>query len=305
MRLNALGLHHQRKRSPQQSCLAELAIARAPLYAFIPMKLYTFAISHFSEKVRWALDHAGIPYEERVLLPGLHMLTTKWLAKGTSVPILEHDGKIIQGSSQILDHLRDALGTTALEPRGAEVAENRALEALFDEAFGLGMQRLLYGALLQADRNAITTLWSEAGPWWARGYFAIMYPAVARAVSRMYKTGDEAALVRAHDRLRTALDAADKRLATRPYLDGETLGRTDITLAALLAPLAQVADHPCTPLSTTRMPAAFAEQMRPHFERPSMRHVQALYREHRYSGTPYRLARDGAHRPVRPPQSLA
>jgi glutathione S-transferase len=303
MRLNALRLHHPCKRSPQQSCLAELAIARVPLYAPIAMKLYTFAISHFSEKVRWALDHVGIPYEERVLLPGLHMLTTKRLAKGTSVPILEHDGKIIQGSSQILDHLRDALGATALEPSAAEVSENRALEALFDEAFGLGMQRLLYGALLEADRNAITTLWSEAGPWWARGYFAFMYPAVARAVSRMYKTGDEAALVRAHDRLRTALDAADERLSKRPYLDGESLGRTDITLAALLAPLAQVAEHPCTPISNTRMPAAFAEQMRTHFERPAMRHVHALYREHRYSGIPYRLGRGGVHRPVSATQS--
>ena len=36
------------------------------------LKLYTFNISHFSEKARWALDYEGILYEERVLLPGPH-----------------------------------------------------------------------------------------------------------------------------------------------------------------------------------------------------------------------------------------
>ena len=33
------------------------------------LKLYTFNISHFAEKARWALDYEGIPYEERCCCP--------------------------------------------------------------------------------------------------------------------------------------------------------------------------------------------------------------------------------------------
>ena len=47
------------------------------------LKLYTFNISHFSEKARWALDYEGIPYEERVLLPGPHQLVTRRVAQRT------------------------------------------------------------------------------------------------------------------------------------------------------------------------------------------------------------------------------
>ena len=33
-------------------------------------QLYDFRFSHYSEKVRWALDFKGIPYTPRHLLPG-------------------------------------------------------------------------------------------------------------------------------------------------------------------------------------------------------------------------------------------
>ena len=44
------------------------------------MRLYTFQISHFSEKARFALDLSGIPYEEKRLLPGAHIVTTRRIA---------------------------------------------------------------------------------------------------------------------------------------------------------------------------------------------------------------------------------
>ena len=47
------------------------------------LKLYTFNLSHFSEKARWALDYEGISYEERMLLPGPHQLVTRRMAPRT------------------------------------------------------------------------------------------------------------------------------------------------------------------------------------------------------------------------------
>ena len=39
--------------------------------------LYIFAISHFCEKARWALDYLGIEYQLVHLAPGLHMSAAK------------------------------------------------------------------------------------------------------------------------------------------------------------------------------------------------------------------------------------
>ena len=56
------------------------------------VRLYQFAISHYSEKVRWALDHKGIRYQPVNLLPGQHMATIRKLTgQSSSVPVLEHD----------------------------------------------------------------------------------------------------------------------------------------------------------------------------------------------------------------------
>ena len=40
------------------------------------LRLYTFQVSHFAEKARWALDWKGVEYEERRLLPGPHLAVT-------------------------------------------------------------------------------------------------------------------------------------------------------------------------------------------------------------------------------------
>ena len=51
-------------------------------------RLYTFTISHFAEKARWALDYRRIHYQEKRLVPGSHILIVKHMAPGTSVPVL-------------------------------------------------------------------------------------------------------------------------------------------------------------------------------------------------------------------------
>ncbi len=76
--------------------------------------LYVFAISHFCEKARWALDHLGIAYELRYLAPGEHAELAKKLgAPKSSVPFLDTNGKLIQGSSAIISWAEE---TTA--PKG-------------------------------------------------------------------------------------------------------------------------------------------------------------------------------------------
>jgi glutathione S-transferase len=241
------------------------------------LQLYTFAISHFSEKARWALDFEGVPYEERRLVPGPHMLTTRRLARASSVPILRHGSKVVQGSSAILDYLEKSLGGKRL--RDAEPAEQqriRALEARADQAFGLGIQRIFYGALLP-KREVVTDLWCQHGPSWARPFYRVAYPTVAAAVRRMYKTRPDA-IERAKTRFHEAMEEMDRLLGAQPYLGGERFGRADLAVAALLAPMCRPPEHlmrwPATPPELADFVGSFEG-------RPTWNHVLRMYRTHR------------------------
>jgi glutathione S-transferase len=93
------------------------------------------------------------------------------------------------------------------------------------------------------DRRTVIDLWSFGGPFWARGYYGVAYPAIASAVKRMYKTTDVEGLAKAKQRFVTTFDELDAVPAKQPYLGGDTLNRSDITLAALLAPVCRVPEH--------------------------------------------------------------
>jgi glutathione S-transferase len=242
------------------------------------LKLYTFNISHFSEKARWTLDYEGIPYEEKVLLPGPHQLVTRRIAPRTHVPVLEHDGQYVQGSSAIIDYVADRLGgtkLTAIDP--SERAKALELEKTLDRAFGRGVQQVLYSAFLK-DRRTIVDLWSSGGPFWASGFYAVAFPAIASAVKRMYKTTDVEGVAKAKQRFAITFDELDAVLAKQRYLGGDTPNRSDITLAALLAPVCRAPEHrvkwPAMPFELSDLEASLSG-------RPTWNHVLRMYRDHR------------------------
>ena len=242
------------------------------------VKLYTFNLSHFSEKARWALDFEGISYVERILLPGPHQLVTRRIAPRTHVPVLEHDGQYVQGSDAIIDYIADRLGgtkLTAIDP--TDRAKALTLENALDQAFGRGVQQVFYSAFLK-DRRTVIDLWSFGGPFWARGFYAVAFPAIASAVKRMYKTTDVEGVAKAKQRFVTTFDELDAVLAKQPYLGGAAPDRTDITLAALLAPVCRVPEHrmkwPATPRELADLEASLSG-------RPTWNQVLRMYRDHR------------------------
>lgn len=167
------------------------------------IQLYTFTISHFSEKARWALDFEKVRYSERRLLPGPHQLVTRRLARRSSVPVLVEGRRVIQGSSAILDYLEQEVPGCRLAPDARVAAWSRELESKADHAFGLGVQRIFYAVLL-AERETVIDLWTQGGPFWGRAFYGAAYPLVARVVARMYKT-QAGAVARAKDRFRAMM----------------------------------------------------------------------------------------------------
>jgi glutathione S-transferase len=233
------------------------------------LKLYTFLISHFSEKVRWTLDHARVPYEEKPLPPGLHIATIRWWwrAPRTSVPVLVRDGKVLQGSGAILD-----------EVIGPATERGREIEAMADEAFGLGVQRVFYASLLEEPR-LIREMWSQGAPFWARAFYAVALKPALPKVAKMYDTRPESVL-KAKDTFRRGFDMLDPIVEKQPFLLGDEPTRTDFTVAALLAPVCRPPEHPLKWPDEEGPPSltAFTAELK---ERPTTRYVLRMYREHR------------------------
>ena len=240
-------------------------------------RLTTFVVSHFSEKARWALDFAGVAYEERRLLPGPHLLVTRRLAKKSSVPILEHQGRVIQGSGPILDYVATELGGRALEPEAPSAERARELEALADHAFGLGIQRIAYFYLLDGEREGMIELFTQLGPWWGRAFYALAFPVVAKETRRMYDVTPER-MQEAKVQFRGAMDDFDAALRGKRYLGGSRPDRLDITVAALLAPLCRPPEHL---VKWPELPAGLAEFAHEFAARPIWAHVLEMYRRHR------------------------
>jgi glutathione S-transferase len=242
--------------------------------------LFTFAISHYAEKARWALDHKRAVYEERRLLPGPHVFVTRRLAKETSVPILVDEERTIQGSSAIIDHCDARFLEDPLTPEApVERAQARDLEQWLDRELGETLRRAFYVDALR-HREVVVPLFTQGGPWWGRPFYGLAFGVVARAIRQMYAISAERA---AADRaiLDAVFERTDGLLASRPYLVGNRFSRADLTLAALSGPLFDPPEHPISWPPAELYPPPLAELRDRWRKTRTCEHVLGMYREHR------------------------
>lgn len=249
-------------------------------------RLYTFWISHFSEKVRWALEFEGIPVEERALLPGPHVLTIRRIAPRQQVPTLAHQGRVIQGSGAILDATPELFGKYRLQPwlepgRVDESQRERAreLEHLADGGFGEPIQAFGYDILL-GDRAKVIDAWRYRGPFWSKAFYALTFGKTEQALREGYcKSPQHVAASR--QKFLTAFDQTDSILEAQPYLLGEAPTRPDIAVAALLCPVVRPEEHPLPWPEYPEPLEDFCQQLK---GRPTYQFVKRMYREHRARG---------------------
>ena len=114
--------------------------------------LWHFTVSHFNEKVRWALDFKRIPHVRRALLPGFHFLKVWRMTGQTAVPVLVLDGRPIHDSTRIIEAVERAYPEPPLYPRDeSERRRALALEDFFDEQFGPSIRAMLVHAQFVHD----------------------------------------------------------------------------------------------------------------------------------------------------------
>ena len=113
--------------------------------------LYIFAISHFCEKARWALDYLDVGYQMVHLPPGPHALWAKKHGLGSStLPILDTGTQegFIQGSSNIIDWAETVTNSSRrLTPKDNREAILQ-IEKRLDEWSGVHTRRMFYSEAL-------------------------------------------------------------------------------------------------------------------------------------------------------------
>lgn len=242
--------------------------------------LYVFAISHYCEKARWALDHFGIEYELRHLMPGMNRGVAKKLgAEGGSLPFLRTDERPAMGSSAIIDwgEVNRRAGSDGLSGAGSGAVW--AMEERLNDVTGVHVRRYYYSDALFADPASVRPMFSRDLPLVQKALVTIGW---SKIVSKMITVMDLGAAqgVISRDILLSELDWLDGLLADgRPYLCGDQFSRADITAASLLAPLVNPPQHPT--YANLALPKALAQTISNWQGRPILKWVTQLYAERR------------------------
>jgi glutathione S-transferase len=113
--------------------------------------LWHIPLSHYSEKVRWALDYKGIAHRRRVLGPDY--LIRVWRATGQGkLPVLWLDGRAIADSTRIIAALEEHYPEPALYPRDTAARQRAlALEDDLDETLGPALRGAIMTPLFRHD----------------------------------------------------------------------------------------------------------------------------------------------------------
>src|SRR6187399_3296151 len=111
--------------------------------------LITIPISHYCEKARWALDRAGVRYQERAHLQVIHWIPVTRAGGKKTAPVLVWGDRVFTDSADIVE----AASAKAPPDRGlfpddpGAAAEVRELQRGFDTRLGPEGRRWMYNAL--------------------------------------------------------------------------------------------------------------------------------------------------------------
>ncbi len=189
--------------------------------------LITIRFSHFCEKARWALDRAGVAYQERAHLPLFAWFPALAAARNRTVPVFVSDGKCLADSTDIL---RFAGGLHLDDP---EVA---ALEDDFDHYLGPAARRLAYYTLMNHP-VALNAMFERAAPWWQVAIARSVQPAMLGLMRRGMRI-DDAGAARSRAVIEQTFEKVAARISDgRRYLCGDRFTAADLTFAALAGPL--------------------------------------------------------------------
>jgi glutathione S-transferase len=243
--------------------------------------LWQLQISHYNEKVRWALDYKRIPHTRRSTLPGLHMLIAKRLAGIETTPVLTIDGQAIGDSSAILAAIEERWPEPPLLPQNA-LQRRRALrlEEFFDEELGPHIRRALYWELLKRP-ELVKPLFTNGQTAAGRALIHASFPVLKIAMRRLMNINEDPC-ARSRQKTVEALDVLEKELGDNDYLVGNSFTIADLTAASLFYPLAgPPPEYPYPTVAASEVSDDARQFMDSMTDRRGAHWVADIYRRHR------------------------
>jgi glutathione S-transferase len=261
----------------------------------LPPVLYVFAISHYCEKARWALDYLNIDYRLQHLSPISYMKFVRSLGVAdTTLPVLTVGSLTIQGSSKIIDwaetHCQSSSKSgqksaqeseirTLAADSDANVSRSREIERRLDDLAGVHIRRYYYSEALLDQPQQIRRIFSRHLPWHQQLMLRLAWNKICQHMIRGLDLGPEQSR-ESRQIIETELDWLDELLAgNRRFLLGERFSRADIAAASLLSPLVSPPQHPT--YHNLQLPPGVAADAADWQERPSMRWIRDIYRDYR------------------------
>ena len=241
--------------------------------------LWQIKISHYNEKVRWALDYKGVPHKRRSPLPLFATLPTAWvLTRGTTFPVLRLDGESIGDSTKIIAALERHYPDPPLYPADPDDLERALeLEDFFDEQLAPHLRLLVWHETSKEPRTFLRT----AVPGSSRAFYAAMRPGAsltAAAVRKRYDITEEHAR-EARLKVVAAMERLQSELGGRDYLVADAFSVADLTAAALFTPLVSPPERQYPPVVE---PVAAIREFSDELERmPGAQWVREMFRRHR------------------------
>ncbi|HEV2857962.1 MAG TPA: glutathione S-transferase family protein [Solirubrobacterales bacterium] len=246
--------------------------------------LWQIDISHYAEKVRWALEYKEVDHVRRSPLPGTHIPIALFLTRGAqpTIPVLQMDGRAIGDSTAIIAALDAKYLDRPLYPATPD-DRSRALELedWFDENLGPHTRLLPFYELIQEPE-----LFGEVAAASVPGPLGKAKPVVG-AYGRIYtslrwganKSEDaqraREGIIAAFAKLEAELEKGDGE-----FLVGNSLSVADVTAASLFYPIVVPPEGPLPP--ELPRPAGLERFRESLSSRPGYRWVEETFRRHRH-----------------------
>ncbi len=231
-----------------------------------PPDLLTLPPSHYCERARWGLIHAGLPYREVPLAAGLHAVTVRRLAPLSMLPLLRTANEIVQGSDRILDWCgliaADHDAEERLQSRIGPLVRSFSYAATMDGPYHADIRRILLTGVPSWQAKVTTAVWP--------GLRRLLIASLNARAQRLPELIEQ---------LDAELEWFGEHLAGRETLGPGGFGRDDITAASLLAPLTQPTVVPL--YRSVRYPTAIMETLTRWNQGPALRWVRATHQDSR------------------------
>jgi glutathione S-transferase len=270
-----------------------------------PDRLITIPVSHYCEKVRWALTRLQIPFVEEPHMPPFHRFATRGFGNrsdetpetkqnmsslnrfvvqkvgGQSVPLLVTSTAILRSSDEILQYL-ETIAPPELRIFPTDPTQRQQVDELvvaFDTVLAPAVRLWTYSYIM-SQSHLVKPLWCQGVPWFERALFPVMFPWMRSNVVEMYGINQTSA-IGAHQVLCGIFDRVDALLADgRQYLVGDRFSAADLAFATLAGAVVLVPGYHVKLSELSALPVMMATQIQEFQAMAAGKFVLRLYQEY-------------------------